>query len=50
MALKTDDFDYPLPFLFFTTVGVIGLCALLAWIFAMLGWTGPLGLVKGGWA
>ena len=48
MALKTDDFDHALPFLLFTTIGVIGMIALLGVIFAKLGWTGPLGLVKGG--
>jgi hypothetical protein len=43
-----DKLDHPIPFLFFTTVGVIAMMALLAWLFAALNWTGPLGLVKGG--
>ena len=47
MALR-DDLDHPLIFLFVVTLGVIGFSALLAWFFASLGFTGPLGLVKGG--
>lgn len=46
--MKADDFDYALPFLFFTTLGVLGMMALLSCVFAYLGWPGPLGLVKGG--
>lgn len=41
-------FDHPIPFLMFTTFGVIAMMSLLAWLFASLGWSGPLGLVKGG--
>lgn len=45
-----EKFDHPIPFLIFTTFGVIAMMALLAWLFASLNMTGPLGLVKGGQA
>jgi hypothetical protein len=48
MAIKASDFDHPIVFLFVLTIGVIAMQAFLAWGFATLGWTGPLGLVKGG--
>lgn len=41
-------YDQPLVFAFAITFTVIGMMALLSWAFASLGWTGPLGLVKGG--
>ena len=41
-------FDQPLVFAFAITFTVIGMMALLSWLFASVGWTGPLGLVKGG--
>lgn len=50
MAGKLDALDHPVPFLLFTTLGVIAMMALLAWLFTTLGWSGPLGLVKGGQA
>lgn len=40
--------DYPIVFLFTITIGVVGLMAVMAWLFASLGWSGPLGLLKGG--
>lgn len=46
MALEK--FDQPLVFAFAITFTVIGMMALLSWIFASLHWSGPLGLVKGG--
>jgi len=46
MAAK--DFDHPLVFLLVITAGVWAITALAAWAFMSLGWTGPLGLVKGG--
>lgn len=46
--VKADDLDHPLLFLLIITIGVIGVTSLLSWGFASLGWTGPLGLVKGG--
>jgi hypothetical protein len=42
------DFDQPLVFAFAITFVVIGMMAILSWVFQSLGWTGPLGLVKGG--
>jgi hypothetical protein len=40
--------DHPIVFLFAVTLGVFGLAAVMSWGFASLGWTGPLGLMKGG--
>lgn len=45
---KAEDFDQPIVFAFAITFTVVGMLALLSWVFAGLGWTGPLGLVKGG--
>lgn len=42
------DFDHPLVFLFVVWMGMIALTAIASWTFASLGWSGPLGLVKGG--
>lgn len=41
-------YDQPLIFALAITFTVIGMMALLSWVFTSLGWTGPLGLVKGG--
>ncbi len=46
--MKPSDFDHPLIFLFTVSVGVVAFIALFSWFFASVGWTGPLGLVKGG--
>lgn len=46
MALEK--FDQPLVFAFAITFTVIGMTAVLSWLFSSLKWTGPLGLVKGG--
>lgn len=40
--------DQPLVFAFAITFTVVGMMAVLSWLFASLNWTGPLGLVKGG--
>jgi hypothetical protein len=48
MAMSLEKLDHPVTFLLAMTLGVIGLSALLAWFFASMKWTGPLGLVKGG--
>jgi hypothetical protein len=40
--------DQPLIFAFAITFTVIGMMAIFSWAFSSLGWTGPLGLVKGG--
>jgi len=45
---KLEQYDQPLIFAFAITFTVIGMMALLSWVFTSLGWTGPLGLVKGG--
>jgi hypothetical protein len=45
---SADDFDQPLVFAFAITFTVVGMVAILGWMFASLGWTGPLGLLKGG--
>lgn len=41
-------YDQPLVFAFAITFTVVGMMALLSWVFTSLKWTGPLGLVKGG--
>jgi len=46
--MKLTDFDQPLVFAFAITFVVLGMMALLSWLFSSLGWSGPLGLVKGG--
>jgi hypothetical protein len=46
MSIK--NLDQPLVFAFAITFTVIGVTALLSWGFHSLGWSGPLGLVKGG--
>lgn len=48
MAVKASDFDHPIVFLFVITVGVFAMAGLISWFFASVGWTGPLGLFKGG--
>lgn len=45
---KASDFDQPLVFAIAITFVVVGMMAMLSWLFASLKWTGPLGLVKGG--
>jgi hypothetical protein len=46
--MKTVDFDQPIVFAFAITFTVLGMMAVFSWLFATLGWGGPLGLVKGG--
>lgn len=46
--MKLEEFDQPLVFAISVTFVVIGMMAVLSWLFASLKWTGPLGLVKGG--
>lgn len=45
-----EKWDHPLIFVFTITFAVIGMSALLSWAFNSMGWTGPLGLMKGGTA
>lgn len=47
-AEKLQKLDQPIIFAISITFVVLGMMALLAWLFACLGWSGPLGLVKGG--
>lgn len=46
--MKLDDFDHPLPFLFAMTIGVFAMAALISWGLSKAGFTGPLGIFKGG--
>lgn len=46
--MDASDFDQPLVFAFAVTFVVIGMIAILSWLFSSLGWGGPLGLLKGG--
>jgi hypothetical protein len=49
MAESTlDKLDQPIIFAISMTFVVVGMVALLSWLFAALHWTGPLGLLKGG--
>jgi len=45
---KPADFDHPLIFLFVMAVGIAAMWAVISWGLIKLGWTGPLGLFKGG--
>lgn len=47
-VLKAETWDQPIVFAFAITFTVIGMIAILGWLFASLNMTGPLGLVKGG--
>lgn len=46
MALEK--FDQPIVFAVAITFTVVGMMAVLGWLFSSLHWTGPLGLIKGG--
>lgn len=46
--MSLEKLDHPLVFAFSITFVVLGMMAVLSWVFASLHWTGPLGLVKGG--
>jgi hypothetical protein len=48
MAKGLQELDHPAVFLFTVTIGVFATAALLSWLLSGLGWTGPLGLFKGG--
>jgi hypothetical protein len=41
-------FDHPLMFLFVMTIGVFAMASVISYGLAALGWTGPLGIFKGG--
>lgn len=40
--------DHPLVFLLVMTIGVFAMASVISYILVMLGWTGPLGIFKGG--
>lgn len=42
------DFDHPIVFLFVIAVGVAAVWSIISWGLVKAGWTGPLGLFKGG--
>lgn len=46
--MKATDFDHPLIFALTITLVVVGMIAVLSWVFLSLGWTGPLSVLKGG--
>jgi len=46
--MKKEDFDQPIIFLLVLSVGVAAMWAIISWGLITLGWTGPLGLFKGG--
>lgn len=46
--MKATDLDQPIVFAFAVFFVVVGLTAVASWFFAGMGWTGPLGLLKGG--
>jgi hypothetical protein len=46
--MKAESFDQPIVFAFAITLTVVGMVAVLSWVFAALKWTGPLSLLKGG--
>lgn len=45
---KMEKYDHPLVFAFSITFVVLGMMAVMSWLFSTLHWTGPLGLMKGG--
>lgn len=45
---KLEKLDHPLVFLLTISLGVAAVWAFISWGLASLGWTGPLGLFKGG--
>lgn len=46
--MSPEKLDKPIIFLLVVTFGVIAMMAFLSWGFSALGWSGPLGLIKGG--
>jgi hypothetical protein len=46
--MKPEDFDHPVIFLLTITMGVVAVIAILSWAAASFGYTGLLGLLKGG--
>jgi hypothetical protein len=48
LAAKLTKFDHPLIFVLTITLCVVGMIAVLSWLFTVLGWSGPLSVLKGG--
>jgi hypothetical protein len=48
MAVSLKTFDKPIVFAIAVTFVVLGMMAVMSWAFNAWGWTGPLGLTKGG--
>jgi hypothetical protein len=48
LAIDRKDFDHPVLFLLFVTVGVVSTIAILSAVAQHFGMTGLLGLLKGG--
>lgn len=46
--MKLSELDHPLVFLFVMTLGVFAMAGLISWGLSSIGWTGPLGVFKGG--
>ena len=46
--MNIKDWDHPVLFLFFVTLGVIALTSVFSAVAQHFGWTGLLGLLKGG--
>lgn len=46
MNKALDALDHPVIFIFFVTLAVCGMSALLTWGFKTLGWTGPAALFQ----
>ena len=46
--MNIKDWDHPVLFLFFVTLGVIAVTAVFSAVAQHFGWTGLLGLLKGG--
>ena len=47
-SMSLEKLDHPLVFLFTISIGVAAMWAIFSIILVKLGWTGPLGLFKGG--
>lgn len=46
--VNASDFDHPIIFLIVISLGVAAVWAIISWGLVKAGWTGPLGLFKGG--
>lgn len=46
--MNLSDFDHPIVFLLVVSLGVAAVWAIISWALISTGFTGPLGLFKGG--